>query len=413
MDEIVQVFGVDLEYDFLSAWIKFNRLENHISQEALAYGICSTSYLSYFENGRKKLRPEIIEALLKRLNINEIKNIGQAGHVRQKFCNMLLQIESMDCKGAMLTYHEIIKTEDIISISPYNIEYRVYQLIYSAFVEKRNYSDLKKDLEILDEIYSSLKEDLQYLYMLVSGVIIYKHIDPAKGIERLTYAYQIKETPWVSYNMGVLYCYNNEPLKGLYYLERALSCYQESGHYINAIWCNNYIGICYSFLKIYDMAEKYFKAAITGAEHFCISEIIWSLYVNISNVYLQTRRYEESIKWIKTALETDYDPILPACNYIEVCQNMNTPEKYDEIFKKYLMEEYKSSQYYNFLYFLYLSIYHFNEDIFYEKTVNEILPYYEEKHSLEMCREIKMKLIEYLERKRRYKEANKIYKELV
>lgn len=36
MDNIVCVLGNEFEYDFLSAWIKYNRTEAGISQEALS-----------------------------------------------------------------------------------------------------------------------------------------------------------------------------------------------------------------------------------------------------------------------------------------------------------------------------------------------------------------------------------------
>jgi hypothetical protein len=40
MKDTILVFEKQFEYDFLSAWIKYNRLKMEICQEALAYGIC-------------------------------------------------------------------------------------------------------------------------------------------------------------------------------------------------------------------------------------------------------------------------------------------------------------------------------------------------------------------------------------
>jgi len=36
----IEVFGEELEYDFITGWIKYNRLQRGYSQEALSYGIC-------------------------------------------------------------------------------------------------------------------------------------------------------------------------------------------------------------------------------------------------------------------------------------------------------------------------------------------------------------------------------------
>lgn len=182
MESTVVILGKELEYDFLSAWIKYTRIKNGFSQEALAHGICSISHLSYFENGNKHLRKEIIESLLKKLNINNIDKLANIGLVRQKLNNMMNNIEGFNC---------------------------------------------------------------------------------------------------------------------------------------------------------------------------------------------------------------------------------------DKIFDKYLNEQYEYSKYYNAIYFLYLVIHKFNDNCFYDEVKNKILPYYETMKKNDLCKDIKFKLIEYLENNRRYKEANKLYKELI
>ncbi|MBU3145143.1 tetratricopeptide repeat protein [Clostridium sp. CF012] len=413
MKDTVEIFGKELEYDFLSGWIKYNRLHNEISQSALAYGICSISHLSYFENGKKTLRGEIIELLLKKLNIHQIEEFGNIGLIRQQFYNMMFQIENLNHEDAKTIYKELLNVEDLISTSPYNIEYKIYQLMYNTFVECINYNDLKQDIIALDKIYSSLSQELQYLYLFITGRIIYKYDNHNKGIERLVNACKLKETPWINYNLGFSYCFNNEQLKGTYYLEKALESYEKSGRYINALWCHNYIGICYTDLKIYEKAEKHFKAALTGAEHFNINKIFGHLYINLSYLNFCREMYEESIVWTKKALETDGDPLLCASNYVEACIKLKRIEECKEIFNTYLIKEYEYSIYYNLLRFFYLSIFHLEESIFYEEVTKKILPYYENINYYNLCKPIKLKLIEHLEKKRKYKEANRIYKELV
>lgn len=413
MKDTVDIFGKELEYDFLSGWIKYNRLHNEISQSALSYGICSISHLSYFENGKKRLRGEIIEALLKKLNIHQIKEFGNMGLIRQQFYNMMFQIENLNLEEAKIIYKELLNVKDVISTSPYNIEYKIYELMYNTFVEHVSYKDLKQDIIALDKIYSSLSQELQYLYLFITGRIIYKYDNHNSGIERLTNACKLKETPWINYNLGFSYCFNNEHLKGVYYLEKALESYERSGRYINALWCHNYLGICYTELKIYEKAEKHFKAALTGAEHFNINKIFGHLYVNLSYLYFCREMYEESIAWTKKALKTDSDPLLSASNYVEACIKLKRIEECKEIFNKYLTKEYEGSIYYNLLRFFNLCIFNFEESVFYEEVTKNILPYYESINYFNLCKPIKLKLIEYLEKKRKYKEANKIYKEFV
>ena len=66
MKSTLEVLGEELEYDFLSAWIKYTRMKN-----SLLHGTCSVSHLSYFKNGKKHLRKETIEILLRKLNVSD------------------------------------------------------------------------------------------------------------------------------------------------------------------------------------------------------------------------------------------------------------------------------------------------------------------------------------------------------
>jgi len=413
MESTMVILGKELECDFLSAWIKYTRIKNGFSQEALAHGICSVSHLSYFENGKKPLRKEIIEELLKKLNIDKIDKLASIGLVRQKLNNMMNDIESFNYDGAKVIYSELLKIENIINQSPYSIEFKIYDLMYKTFVEFMDYDYLKNDIILLDKIYNSLSDDLKYLYLLVSGNILYKNHDPDEGIERQKNALSLKDTSWINFNLGKSLSFNNNPAKGSYYLEKALDSYEKSGRYLNAVWAHNYLGVSFSYLKMYESSEKHFNAALMSAKHFDMVRLFWHLYNNLSDLYLTKGNYDESIKWSKLAMETNYRPILPAYNYVSACIKLNKLDDCNEIFDKYLTEQHKSSIFYNSIYYLYLVAYKFKEDCFYDEVKNKILPYYEGIKKNDICKDIKLKLIEYLENKRRYKEANKLYKELI
>jgi tetratricopeptide (TPR) repeat protein len=143
-------------------------------------------------------------------------------------------------------------------------------------------------------------------------------------------------------------------------------------------------------------------------------------------------RYDESMKWSRMAMEEDQnsqsyqkergskaawqakeEPMIGACDYIKACEKLGRLEECSGIFDKFLSEEYKGLRYYNLLYFLYLSIHCIDEDIFYSEVTEKILPYYKAIGYVNLAKEIKLKLIEHLEARRKYKEANKIYKELL
>ncbi|AGF57329.1 transcriptional regulator with XRE-family HTH domain [Clostridium saccharoperbutylacetonicum] len=413
MESTLVILGKELEYDFLSSWIKYTRIKNGFSQEALAHGICSVSHLSYFENGKKHLRKEIIEALLKKLKITDLDKFTDIGKVRQKLNTMMNDIESYNFDGAKRIYKKLLKIEPIINHSPYSIEFKIYDLMYKTFVDGLDYKYLKDDLTLLDKISNSLSRELRYLYLLVSGDILFRNHENEKSIERQLTALNIKDTSWINFCLGKAFCFNDAMGRGAYYLEKALDSYERSGRYFNAVWCHNYIGVCFSYLKIYENAEKHFKAALMSAKHFNMDKLLWHLYTNLSDCYLSKGDYESCIKWSRLAMESSYKNILCAYNYISACIKLNRLDECDVIFDIYLSDEYKSSKHYNSIYYLYLVVHNFHEKIFYEEVKNKILPYYESMRKIDICNDIKLKLIEYLESKRRYKEANKLYKELM
>jgi hypothetical protein len=64
-------------------------------------------------------------------------------------------------------------------------------------------------------------------------------------------------------------------------------------------------------------------------------------------------------------------------------------------------------------YCLSLSIFNFNEDIFYKEVTDIILPFYRNAGYLDIHYKITLLLIKHLESKRKYKDANSLYRELL
>jgi tetratricopeptide (TPR) repeat protein len=164
---------------------------------------------------------------------------------------------------------------------------------------------------------------------------------------------------------------------------------------------------------MFDEAERHFQAALTGAEHFNIKDIYWHLYCNFSHLCFNRGDLEECIRWTELALKAEGDPLLPAANYVEVYAKLGNFEKCKKMLDSYLVDKHKDSKYYKYLNFIYLSTFHLNDELFYREVTQKVLPFYEEANHFEICNVIKLKLIEHLENRRKYKEANKIYRDLI
>lgn len=413
MSKTIAINNRDYDMNFLAAWIKYTRLKKEYSQEALCHGICSISHLSYFENGKKPLRPEIIKLLLKKLSLSLDDNLTRIGHIRHKFNTMASYIETYDHDGAKKIYDDLLSIEDILSTSPYYIEFQIYSLIYNTFVESKKYADLKDNIVMIDKISDSLSDDLKSIYFLVSGKLMINTELNEEGLERLQTSRKIKETTWINYTLGRACCFSYSSSRGTYYLEKALVNYENSGLYLNAIWCHNYLGVCYSNLKIYKSAEKHFKAALSSAKHFEFEDLLAHVYTSISDLYLTKGDYEKCIEWSLIGMKSTCRHNICVYNYTLANINLKQYDKCDVMFEKYLNKDTQDKFGYSILYFLYLVVHHFDDDLFYDEIKNNLLPYFESIKRQDIIRDVKFKFIEYLENHRKYKEANKIYKELL
>lgn len=408
----VQIFGKDIEYDFLAGWIKYNRLQRGYSQEALAYGICSKSHLSYFENGKKTLRGDVIEALLNKLDIHEITEISNIGRLRQKFHTMTLMIETYNNEEATKVYDDIKEMEEVIAGSPYNMEYKIHQLLYRSFVLDENYDVLKQDIKAIEKIYKTLSKDMQYLYLFVASRVIYRYKNEQKYIKLMEEVRSMKETPWINYRLGRVLAFNNRGLEAIYYLEKALNSYEKRGYYKNAMWCHSFLGLTYNGLNHYKKGEVHLKTALNGAEFFGVEKIYSHVYINLSYLNFYTHKYELSKKYAMLAIKVSMDPLLGAYNYAEVCYKLGEIDQVELMFKRYLQDKYKESKYYPLLDYFYHKVHHFDDDVFYSRC-KEIIDYYIKINHHNTTKDVRMGLIQHLEKKRKYKEATKIYKDLL
>jgi len=422
----------DINYDskYYAAWIKYNRQKLGISQEALAYKVCSVSHLSYFENGKKNLRPELIEALLNKLDFKKVHNHQYIGSLRQNFSELTMYIEKFDYDKAQSVFNQIQSLSDILENTIYSIEYMVYKTAFMILVERKSYNELAEQITRIDNIYNSLTDDLKYFYALASGKLLYDFKCHSQGIKRLKRALELNDTSWVNYRLGVAYCYDNKHYLALKHLNRALVDYDRFGQFYNALWCHNFIGICMTNLGDFTEAEIHFEAVNDGSEYFSMNKNIFSIYTNLAELNYAKGEYNKSMvhslqaieydslefphsQWTKAAWHIPDESVKAACIYIESCSKLGELEKLKPIFDTFLKDTFKSSRYYLYLRFLYLRLVNTKAECLQSETTKSILPYYKKIGFLNVYNRISIDLASHLEDIRKYKSANAIYKQLL
>lgn len=93
---------------FPAALIRYARLQKNWSQEGLCAGICAVSYLSKIEQGKVTPSPEILRALLGRLNLSwhDGAEAEQAAHLASELYEALLSLDGDTVTQLTATLHK-------------------------------------------------------------------------------------------------------------------------------------------------------------------------------------------------------------------------------------------------------------------------------------------------------------------
>lgn len=403
------------EYDsfFIGAWIKYIRTRKNYTQEYVSHGVCSVSHLSYFENGVKPLHSDQIETILSRMDTCIANIPSEIDSVHSIIQNMLGDIELYDYVAAKDEYDKLLNYEEILRMSPYYLEYQICCITYRYFVLEMKLSSQRLEIEMLDKVYKSFPDDLRFRYLFISGILYFYDNQFDEGMGRLYDAEKIRRTTWLNYIIGMLLSKHSEQGRGIIYLERALDNYEMGGRYQNAIWCHSYLGCCFTELGMYSQAMEHFKAGLQSLQLISTDRLCRTIYNNFANMYQHLKDYNNCKIWSKKAMTYGTAKIIPTYNYIYACHMLGENDECRQVLSEMETPEYQENEYYPALEFMNLWINHFDDKTFYDRTKKEIIPYFEEVHKSDILNDIYNVMIEYLESRRKYKEATVYYRKLL
>ncbi|SOC43252.1 tetratricopeptide repeat protein [Ureibacillus acetophenoni] len=253
--------------------IKFKRIEQGISQEELAQGICTNSYLSRIENNHVTPDEEIYRLLL-----------GKLGADYDEVIYSSIEMEKdLDDWYAHLTKKTPLKKE----LSHYlNLESQLnqglvikYKIIYSRYlltIEKYNQAK-----EILDDVYQvlpSLNNYEKFIFIntyVVCFTILNKNEDAIQIFEEYTQDHNInygtkEEHGNLYYNIALCYRRIRSYKACIDYAKRALNEYSDQYHLNRMVQTLVLLGIAYNNIYEWDKSIKYYKQALHIVEQLNI-----------------------------------------------------------------------------------------------------------------------------------------------
>lgn len=296
---------------FPSALIRYERLKRNWSQEGLCDGICAVSYLSKIEQGKAEPSEEILQALMKRLEL-EWHGGEEAREARQLLDELLEAEVSLDWAEHQRLTAQLERRRAICFHGPHMLDVLLQEQLHwnkvdcvltelSAFVDcftPRQYAlwlMIQQRYEEAVPLYP-----ISYVY-LCSGGNAYRKGRYAKATEQLLQAYSMAA---------------------------------EEGRARVMLYARMLLGNCYSDQNDYETMERHYQAARRLAKTLGDTELLESIRYNMAATQMQLGMYEEAGRYF-ASLETPYGMAL---HKLAICQEklgrtqeaLQTLERVDE-----------------------------------------------------------------------------------
>ncbi|WP_257351817.1 tetratricopeptide repeat protein [Pseudalkalibacillus decolorationis] len=403
--------------------IRYYRKTKGLTQEELAKGICSVSYLSKIENGDAKSSDDVIELLCERLGISPEEkqlDVNLLGMLNE--WNYLMVVRKYD--EAELAHKKIKEylpfVEDPSLLTRYDLFLVRYHLLNS---------DIKSANIIMEKIgklhETQYDSSIHFYIYFIKGLYQYY----LKNYSEALYGYEkaeshLQQTPLNQVEVGVFYysialshSYLFHSTSVMTYGYKALEIFDKEYHFSRSSDCQILLGISNRRIKNYSQSEYHFNQALKFAESFNDNRSLGMIYHNIGFVYSNKGQPESAIQYylksVKIKEKNDVTNIyityyLIAKEYV----NLGKFELSSEWLQK-VLEQLKHDK--NEEYSIHAKILKYRIKKFYNKEFEIYLkkiaiPYFQEKNISELVSEYSALLADYYYDNSQYKNSSEYLK---
>lgn len=277
---------------FPSALIRYKRLERNWSQEGLCEGICAVSYLSKIEQGKAEPNPEMLHALMERLQMVWYEDAAQeAGELVEALWEAISALDSSE--ESCLREQLEMERERFLN-GPHMLDILLLDKVHFSRI-----SDGDQTLAAFEDCFDA-RQSAWYLMTQ----------------ERYEEALRLLPTAYVYLNCGSrAYEQGNYTLA----MERLLQCCtlaSEEGCARVLLMARTLLGNCYSNQGDYAAMMRHYRAAERLARDLREEETLSSIYYNIAATDLQLGHYEKAHAYFSTLEE----PYAMALHKLAVCE---------------------------------------------------------------------------------------------
>lgn len=402
--------------------IRYYRKRKKLTQEQLAKGICSVSYLSKIENGEKSSE-EIIKDLCDRLGIS-VESVDEEKEIAEM--KELLDDWYRDIRNRHFT--EVQEKETDIKTKIKNIQdpqilirYDFFKLGYQLVL--KNLKLAKEQIDNLSSFEDQLTDELRHFYFHFKGFYYYLNGNFKEALafyEQAEAASELAELDKA--DLAELYYHKAIAYSDLYqisscinYTYKAFSIFEQIYHYMRSADCQILLGISNRRMHNYEQAEFHFKNGLKYAESFKDMDRLSIINHNLGYVCSSKNQGRKAIKYFQKSFVTS-EPSGRKLKTIFLIARENHKLGYLEETNKLIVEGIEITKKLNILnYYYHFKIFEsqihstdFNR--FEELLGKKAIPYFEKRHQWEFVAEYSELLADLYFRESKYKKSSQYYR---
>lgn len=284
----------------IGSFIKLQRVKQGMTQEELAEGIVSMSYLSKIENLRAEASPEVVSMLCTRLGIelDSEKNITVKEKCEQWF-NLLFEVN--DKKEIIEKYNELNELMTMIRSDSYML-FEIHKIRY--YLVLGEIDNALKQINSLNEVSSTFDSLCQYYWYKFRGnynSVIGEYNQAMRmykiAEEKLKHIHiSEEEIADLHYAVSITHSKLLNALEAIEYSNKAIDVFQKAYNFIRCAQCHIVLGISYRRIKMYEKAIKHYNLARHLGELNKSKQVIQLTNQNLGYLYATIGDSKEAIK---------------------------------------------------------------------------------------------------------------------
>lgn len=407
----------------IGSFIKLQRVKKGMTQEELAEGIVSMSYLSKIENLRAEASPEVVSMLCTRLGIelDDEKNIGIKEKCEQWF-NMLFEAndkqEVVDRFNELNELMALVRSDSLMMFEIHKIRYFLIMGEIDSALEQIN---------SLNEVSGSFDSKHQYYWYKFKGNYNSTNSEFNQALrmyriaeDKLKQLYlEESEIADLQYIIAITYSKLRNTLEAIEYANKAIDVFQKEYNFIRCAQCHIVLGISYRRIKMYEKAIKHYNLARHLGELNKSKQVIQLTNQNLGYLYSTIGDSKEAIKYFIEVVEDEEvmlnERLLGITNLIKEyykIYNIEQAKKAIDKAKELLQLAKNNVNYRLYDYIIHTFTYAINEqhEQFTLLVTEELIPYLQKRKDYANLIVYTSMLAKHYESIGRYKDSVKYYK---